>query len=242
MVSELDSFLQKYGDSKKNESYEDEKITVKDKFWELWKEEDFKNLYTSHQAFVHLIRGSKLEADKLLMEGMLEDSMLKDGIKTVNDKLHEENSARKERKEDKLKEPPEALRDMLAVFYTIEDKRKTIANKNNYIAELESKNKQQLKEINNKEQTIAKDVEEIAKLKKEIEEQRRLNSLIAQDESRKVLENYGRIAKDLAFCYSLFLKAKDMTMSLDLGEVMRTQLRDVFNTLSCHGITMEDAK
>lgn len=241
MGSELDGFLKKYGDSKKNESYEDEKITVKDKFWELWKEEDSKKLYSSPQSFVHLIRGSKFEADKLLMEFMREN-LLKEGFKIVDDKLREENSARKERKEDKLKKPLGTLHDMLGIFYTIENQRENIATNNNLISNLKFEKKELLEAVNNKDQIIAKKEEEIAKLKKELEEQRRLNSLIAQDESQKVSENYGRIEKDLSFCYSLFLKAKDMTMNLDLGEVMRDQLRDVFNTLSNHGINMEDAK
>lgn len=242
MTDDLNSFLKEYAGSKKNDSYGDEKKTLGEKFWELWKEYSKQDL--SHQSFVYLIQGNKFDADKLLWEYIYEKktNIMDKAKEKVAEELRDENSARKDRGEAKLSNPPENLRKMLEIWNALTVLESNVTSRDKHIASLKDDNNQLNREKQDLEHKIIRKDEEIEGLKKEIENLRELNSIIARDEAHKVTENYARLAKSLSVCYSTFQETKNMNMSSDLGEVMRNQLRDVFNILSKHEINFGGEK
>lgn len=60
------------------------------------------------------------------------------------------------------------------------------------------------------------------------------------NEAKRIREAHNRIAKALAIEYEDFASAKDMPMTLALGENLRSQLAQVFKILEREGIHFQN--
>ena len=101
--------------------------------------------------------------------------------------------------------------------------------------EIEKINKEK-EELNN---LISSMRESISLLKKEIEERKNMNDVISSVESKKSDETMKKIASKLKIEYDEFKEAQAVEMSVELGEVLKDIISNIFDKLNKSGIKVE---
>lgn len=104
------------------------------------------------------------------------------------------------------------------------------------ITEFEDINKQLSFEKRNMEKKNKEYIEQITQSKEEIEERKRMYSIVQKDNNKKSEEVINRLASELKYDYIDYLDAKGQEMSIDLGENMRCQLESLFKVLGKYGV------
>ena len=79
----------------------------------------------------------------------------------------------------------------------------------------------------------------IAELEKEVSDRTQFAATVAKNRQMQSQEGLNKLASSLRLDYGDFCDAKDLEMSIDLGENMRAQLESVFSILKKHGIKLD---
>lgn len=222
---ELKNFLEKYKSAKKNDYMPDDNITLKDKFKELWEEYILRN-QLSKQSKIYLIQGYKFDSPELLW-------------KYICDKHSTVDEAKKEAKEefkDFNGNIPSHILELLTFIQELKNHENEISKKIQKIHSLENEKSCLNNRISDLKKVLDDKQIEIENLKNDLAEQKELKSVVAKDEAQKVGETYKKIANELNYGYSTFLEAVNMEMSIELGEVLRDQLKEIYEILLKNGI------
>lgn len=228
MTDDISKFLNKYKDSKKSDLTEDNSQNLKDRFKELWEAHIRQNPF-NHQTKLYLINGNKFDSSELLWKFMC------NRFPRINDAKLQVNEEFKEDLEGSI---PTHLLELFTFLQEINNQDNEIYKKNEEIKKLTNTKDALNCDINNFKNDIIKLKDEIEHLNEAVEEQKQLKNVIAKDESQKTVENYQRIADELSYGYSVFEESKNMEMSIDLGEVLRDQLNEIYSILSKNGINL----
>lgn len=222
---DINDFLNEYKDSKKSDFTKDGICKLKDKFKELWEIYTAKNNPFAQQAKTYLLRGNKYDSHESLW-------------KTICEKYDDVESAKQEVKEEFKEEIPSHLFELFTFIQVLKNQEKELSKREKKIYSLQNEVLGLNSDIRNLDNIISELQQKIANLENAIAEQKALKNVIAKDETQKTLENYQKIANELSYGYSIFQESKDMEMSLDLGEVLRDQLNDIYAILSKNGIIL----
>ena len=228
MTDDISKFLSQHKNSKKSDFTEDGSQTLKDKFKSLWEYHVEHNPF-NHQSKLYLINGNKFDSYESLWKFMC------NRFPTINDAKLQVNDEFKDDVEGNI---PSHLLELLTFLQEIDNQDREIFKKNEEIKKLINTNQVLNCDINNQKINIRNLNEEIEHLKEAVEEQKKLKNIIAKDETQKTVENYQKIADELSYGYSVFQESKNMDMSIDLGEVLRDQLNEMYSILSKNGIKL----
>ena len=228
MADDISKFLNKYKDSKKSDLTEDKSQNLKDRFKELWEAHIRQNPF-NHQTKLYLINGNKFDSHELLWKFMC------DRFPRINDAKLQVNE---EFKDDYKGSIPSHLLELFTFLQEISNQDNEMYKKNEEVKKLRNTKEALNCDINNLNNKIHELNDEIEQLHQAVEEQKKLKSVIAKDESQKTVENYQKIADELSYGYSVFEESKSMEMSSDLGEVLRDQLNEIYSILSKNGIKL----
>ena len=230
---ELSSFLSKYENAKATDYTEDGNTLLKDKFKLLWDDYISNNVF-SHQSKLFLIRGGKFKSADLLWKYISEKYP---SVVEANNDIRDEF---KDVKKDLKLTIPSELSELFVFLQELKNQQKEISKREQKIRSLENEFLVLKNDIRNLENELFERQKEIEQLRNDIIEEQRLKSVQIKDEGQKVIETYKKIANELNYAHSTFLEAENMEMNSDLGEVLRDQLKEIFETLSKHGIVFGD--
>ena len=102
------------------------------------------------------------------------------------------------------------------------------------------KDKSSLEIENTELNTKIKDLNEcISKMKKEIEDRKQFAETISKNREKQSEEYLNKLASKLKIEYTDFCDAREVEMTLDLGENMRSQLEAVFSILEKNGVKLK---
>ena len=232
----IDKFLKKYESAKKSDFTEDGNKTLKVEFVNIWEDYISKNPF-SHQSKLYLIQGAKFDSAELLWKYICDkNSIVEDARKNVREEFNEDKENLK-----KLNSSPH-LFEMFSFLETLKLQEKETFRLKEKIHSLENEILGLKSDIRNRDNTIDEKQSEIEGLKDEVAEQKALKSVIEKDEAQKVSETYQKIANELNYGYSMYLEAKEMEMSADLGNVLRDTLDEVYAKLNSFGIKLGEQK
>ena len=102
------------------------------------------------------------------------------------------------------------------------------------------KDKSSLEIKNTELNTEIKDLNEcISKMKKEIEDRKQFAETISKNREKQSEEYLNKLASKLKIEYTDFCDGREVEMTLDLGENMRSQLEAVFSILEKNGVKLK---
>ncbi len=102
------------------------------------------------------------------------------------------------------------------------------------------KDKSSLEIENTELNTEIKDLNEcISKMKKEIEDRKQFAETISKNREKQSEEYLNKLASKLKIEYTDFCDGREVEMTLDLGENMRSQLEAVFSILDKNGVKLK---
>ncbi len=102
------------------------------------------------------------------------------------------------------------------------------------------KDKSSLEIENTELNTEIKDLNEcISKMKKEIEDRKQFAETISKNREKQSEEYLNKLASKLKIEYTDFCDGREVEMTLDLGENMRSQLEAVFSILEKNGVKLK---
>ena len=237
-------FLKKYENAKKNDFTEDGSMSLKNEFANLWEDYISKNPF-SHQSKIYLIQGAKFDSAELLWKYICEkNSIVDDAKKNVREEFggDKENTEKQDKKYSKKITIPSHILELLAIVEMQKLQEKETSRLNEKIHSLENEIISLKNDMCNLNNIIDQKQSEIEDLKNEVTEQKALKSVIAKDEAQKVNETYKKLANELNYGYSMYLEAKEMEMSVDLGNVLRDTLDEVYAKLNSFGIKLGEQK
>lgn len=107
-----------------------------------------------------------------------------------------------------------------------------------YIQELVTEKRSLTAENTEDERKIKKLTELVEKLKCEIDDRKQFTDTVARNREKQSEEQLNKLASKLRVDYRDFCDAKDIDMTIDLGENMREQLGAVFSILEKNGIKL----
>ena len=106
-----------------------------------------------------------------------------------------------------------------------------IASLQTRIAELSLQLRKKTQEAENLSATLAEK-------EAEIEDRKRLADIISLDNTKQSEEVLRRLSGELASYYGDFVEAGDTEMTVEVGEILRDQLSDIYKILKKNGITL----
>ena len=106
-----------------------------------------------------------------------------------------------------------------------------IASLQTRIAELSLQLRKKTQEAENLSATLAEK-------EAEIEDRKRLADIISLDNTKQSEEVLRRLSGELASYYGAFVEAGDTEMTVEVGEILRDQLSDIYKILKKNGITL----
>jgi hypothetical protein len=76
-------------------------------------------------------------------------------------------------------------------------------------------------------------------LQSEVKDQKQFSDTISRNREKKSEEFLNRLASKLKIDYQDYCDARDLDMTIDLGENMREQLGEIFSILKKNGINFD---
>lgn len=97
--------------------------------------------------------------------------------------------------------------------------------------------------LSKKKKELEKEIENLnsykSKLEQEIEERKQFTDTVIKNRENQSQEFINKLASKLKYEYRDFLDARELEMSVDLGENMRLQLESVFSILNKNGVNIK---
>ena len=97
--------------------------------------------------------------------------------------------------------------------------------------------------LSKKKKELEKEIENLnsykGKLEQEIEERKQFTDTVIKNRENQSQEFINKLASKLRYEYMDFLDARELEMSVDLGENMRLQLESVFSILNKNGVNIK---
>lgn len=121
----------------------------------------------------------------------------------------------------------------------IEEDKAKLTDRQNRILDLNSTVHQLTLDLEGQKKVDADLRNKIVELQKEVSDRTQFAATIAKNRQMQSQEGLNKLAASLRLDYGDFCDAKDLEMSVDLGENMRAQLESVFSILKKHGIKLD---
>lgn len=224
MMNDAEENIRKFLDIHKNSKGRNKELNKQ--FKKHWEEYISSNSF-SHQAKLFLVQGKNFGSSDLLREYICSYFS---STKSIEDNIKEEFTG---------SEIPPRLLEQLVFMQELNNQEMEISKQNARINSLENKKlglESDVRVLNDKIEALRAEIEH---LNNEIVEQKRLREVVSKDEKQKTVEAFQKIANALRYGHETFKEAKDMNMSLELGEVLRDQLGDIYSVLSKYGVRLE---
>ena len=126
-----------------------------------------------------------------------------------------------------------------AYMRVIEEDKAQLIDRQNKIKELNSTVSQLTFDLEKQRKVDADLQNKISELQKEVSDRTQFAATVAKNRQLQSQEGLNKLASSLRLDYGDFCDAKDLEMSVDLGENMRAQLESVFSILKKHGIKLD---